>query len=96
MIDHVYISVSNMSRSLAFYAAALDPLGWRELGSYDSASGPEGVPDLRGLGDAVYGTGTAVLVRASGFASVSRARLGSTSVSSLMIGPPSMPPTRPR
>jgi len=60
MLDHVYISVSNVTRSFAFYAAALDPLGWCELGNYDSASGPEGVPDLCGLGDAAYGTGVAI------------------------------------
>jgi catechol 2,3-dioxygenase-like lactoylglutathione lyase family enzyme len=54
MIDHVYISVSDVPGSLAFYLAALGPLGWRELGSYDSPSGAEGVPDLSGLGDAAY------------------------------------------
>ena len=60
MIDHVYISVSDISRSLAFYAAALQPLGWRELGAYDSSTGPAHVPDLVGLGDREYGSGTAV------------------------------------
>jgi len=57
LIDHVYISVSDTARSLAFYAAALEPLGWRKVGKYESSSGPEGIPDLYGLGDAVYGTG---------------------------------------
>ena len=60
MIDHVYISVTNIQRSLTFYAAALKVLGWRELGSYDSSSGPNGVPDLYGLGDHVHSTGEAV------------------------------------
>ena len=60
MLDHIYISVGDVSRSLAFYASALEPLGWRELGSYDSATGPPGVPDLSGLGDSAYGSGTAV------------------------------------
>ena len=60
MIDHVYISVAEPSRSLAFYAAALKPLGWRKLGNYESAGGPDGVPDLYGLGDAAYGSGVAV------------------------------------
>ena len=60
MIDHVYISVADPTRSLAFYAAALAPLGWRKLGNYRSAGGPDGVPDLYGLGDAVYGSGVAV------------------------------------
>jgi catechol 2,3-dioxygenase-like lactoylglutathione lyase family enzyme len=60
VIDHVYISVSDVSRSVAFYSAALAPLGWRELGSYDSSSGPDPVPDLYGLGDDAYGSGVAV------------------------------------
>ena len=60
MIDHVYISVADPTRSLAFYASALAPLGWRKLGNYQSAGGPDGVPDLYGLGDAVYGSGVAV------------------------------------
>ena len=57
MIDHVYISVSDIDRSRAFYAAVLRSLGWRELGAYDSSSGPENVPDLFGFGDRVYGSG---------------------------------------
>ena len=60
MIDHVYISVADPSRSLEFYAATLKPLGWRTLGTYDSTGGPDGVPDLYGLGDAVYGSGVVV------------------------------------
>ena len=52
--------MTDLGRSLAFYAAALAPLGWRELGSYDSTTGPEGVPDLFGLGDDAYGSGSAV------------------------------------
>ena len=60
MLDHIYISVSNVPRSFAFYAAALEPLGWKDLGSYDSSTGPAGVPDLHGLGDKAYGSGVAV------------------------------------
>ena len=60
MLDHIYISVSDVPRSLAFYAATLEPLGWRELGSYDSSTGPDGVPDLFGLADDAYGSGVAV------------------------------------
>jgi catechol 2,3-dioxygenase-like lactoylglutathione lyase family enzyme len=59
VLDHVYISVTDVPRSLAFYLAALNPLGWRELGKYDSASGPKGVPDLWGICDAAYGSGIA-------------------------------------
>ena len=60
MIDHVYISVTNLDKSVDFYAAALAPLGWRWFGKYDSSSGPHGVPDLYGLGDAEYRSGDAV------------------------------------
>jgi hypothetical protein len=35
-------------------------LGWRELGSYDSSTGPAEVPDLYGLADGAYGSGVAV------------------------------------
>jgi catechol 2,3-dioxygenase-like lactoylglutathione lyase family enzyme len=60
MIDHVYISVTKIETSLAFYLEALNPLGWREFGKYDAASGPSTVPDLYGLGDHAYVTGTGV------------------------------------
>jgi catechol 2,3-dioxygenase-like lactoylglutathione lyase family enzyme len=60
MIDHVYISVNNIQKSLAFYLAALEPLGWREFGKYDAASGPDTVPDLYGIGDYTYVSSTGV------------------------------------
>ena len=60
MIDHVYISVTDIDRSLSFYLQALKPLGWRAFGNYDAASGPENVPDLFGLGDAAYVSGTGI------------------------------------
>jgi catechol 2,3-dioxygenase-like lactoylglutathione lyase family enzyme len=66
MIDHVYISVSNVEKSLAFYLAALKPLGWREFGKYDAASGPGTVPDLYGIGDRTYvsgGRGSSIWLR---------------------------------
>jgi catechol 2,3-dioxygenase-like lactoylglutathione lyase family enzyme len=60
VIDHVYISVTNIERSLAFYVEALKPLGWSPVGNYDSASGPQGVPDLYGVVDDVFGSGKAI------------------------------------
>ena len=60
MIDHVYISVTDIERSLAFYVETLKPLGWSAFSNYDSASGPKGVPSLYGIGDDVYGSGKAV------------------------------------
>jgi len=58
VIDHIYVSVTDVEKSLAFYAASLKPLGWRELGPYRSTT--EGVPDLYGLCDIAYGSGTAI------------------------------------
>src|SRR5690349_19351912 len=58
MIDHVYISVAHIEKSLAFYAEALKPLGWSLSGNYDAAGGPENVPDLYGLADSAYVSGT--------------------------------------
>ena len=49
MLDHVYISVTDPVRSLAFYVAALEPLGWQRFFDYDGASGPDTVPDLWGI-----------------------------------------------
>ncbi|WP_042377588.1 VOC family protein [Streptacidiphilus melanogenes] len=60
MIDHVYISVTDIEKSLAFYREALTPLGWDSCGRYDSTSGPDGVPDLFGLGDDTYLSGSGV------------------------------------
>jgi hypothetical protein len=60
MIDHVYISVVNIDNSVSFYAKALEPLGWRWFGQYNSESGPEDVPDLYGLGDKAYVSGEGV------------------------------------
>lgn len=60
MIDHVYISVTDIDKSLAFYSAALRPLGWKTSGNYDATSGPAGVPDLYGVADAAFGSGKAV------------------------------------
>lgn len=60
MIDHVYLSVTSIEKSLAFYLEALKPLGWSAFGKYDAASGPEGVPDLHGIGDEAYRTGKGV------------------------------------
>jgi len=50
MLDHVFISVSDIERSLAFYTAALAPLGITERVDYDGKYGPPGHPDLKGFG----------------------------------------------
>lgn len=50
MLDHVFISVSDVNRSIAFYTAALKPLGIVNRVDYDGKDGPPGHPDLRGFG----------------------------------------------
>jgi catechol 2,3-dioxygenase-like lactoylglutathione lyase family enzyme len=50
MLDHVFISVSDVERSIAFYTAALAPLGITKRVDYDGKNGPPGHPDLKGFG----------------------------------------------
>lgn len=50
LIDHVFLSVSDIDRSIAFYSAALAPLGITARVDYDGALGPAGHPDLKGFG----------------------------------------------
>lgn len=50
MLDHVFISVVDLERSIAFYSAALQPLGITSRLDYDGKDGPPGHPDLKGFG----------------------------------------------
>jgi catechol 2,3-dioxygenase-like lactoylglutathione lyase family enzyme len=50
MIDHVFLSVSDLDRSIAFYTRALAPLGITDRVDYDGKDGPPGHPDLKGFG----------------------------------------------
>jgi catechol 2,3-dioxygenase-like lactoylglutathione lyase family enzyme len=50
MLDHIFISVSNIERSIAFYEQALEPLGIHHVLDYDGEQGPVGHPDLKGFG----------------------------------------------
>jgi catechol 2,3-dioxygenase-like lactoylglutathione lyase family enzyme len=50
MLDHVFISVSDIDRSIAFYEKALAPLGIAHALDYDGRRGPAGHPDLKGFG----------------------------------------------
>jgi catechol 2,3-dioxygenase-like lactoylglutathione lyase family enzyme len=50
MLDHVFITVSDLRRSIAFYTAALAPLGIDRRLNYDGKDGPPGHPDLKGFG----------------------------------------------
>ena len=50
MLDHVFISVSDLDRSIDFYEKSLASLGIKHIVDYDGAKGPEGHPDLKGFG----------------------------------------------
>lgn len=50
MLDHVFLSVSDIARSVAFYEKALAPLGIAHVIDYDGRQGPAGHPDLTGFG----------------------------------------------
>jgi catechol 2,3-dioxygenase-like lactoylglutathione lyase family enzyme len=50
MLDHVFLTVSDVERSISFYTAALAPLGINRLFDYDGSNGPPGHPDLKGFG----------------------------------------------
>jgi len=50
MLDHVFITVRDFDRSIAFYEAALKPLGIVHAVDYDGKDGPKGHPDLKGFG----------------------------------------------
>lgn len=50
MLDHVFLTVADLERSIAFYEKALAPLGIDHAADYDGKDGPEGHPDLKGFG----------------------------------------------
>ena len=50
MLDHVFITVKDLDRSIAFYETALKPLGIVHAIDYDAKDGPKGHPDLKGFG----------------------------------------------
>lgn len=50
MLDHIFLTVSDVDRSIAFYTAALAPLGIAHQHDYDGKDGPPGHPDLKGFG----------------------------------------------
>lgn len=50
MLDHIFLSVSDIERSIRFYDATLTPLGITSRLNYDGKDGPPGHPDLKGFG----------------------------------------------
>jgi catechol 2,3-dioxygenase-like lactoylglutathione lyase family enzyme len=50
MLDHIFLSVSDIDRSIAFYTAVLAPLGIAHQHDYAGKDGPPGHSDLKGFG----------------------------------------------
>ena len=50
MLDHIFLPVSDVARSILFYEKALAPLGFSLRVDYDGKNGPPGHPDLKGFG----------------------------------------------
>lgn len=50
MLDHIFLTVSDLERSIAFYEAVLPALGISARHDYDGKDGPPGHPDLKGFG----------------------------------------------
>lgn len=50
MLDHNFLSVRDVQRSIDFYEAALAPLGFTQRHDYDGKDGPPGHSDLKGFG----------------------------------------------
>jgi catechol 2,3-dioxygenase-like lactoylglutathione lyase family enzyme len=50
LLDHVFLTVRDLPRSIAFYTRALAPLGIVHALDYDGRQGPAGHPDLKGFG----------------------------------------------
>ena len=50
MLDHLFISVGDIQRSIRFYEATLQRLGITARLDYDGKDGPPGHPDLKGFG----------------------------------------------
>ena len=50
MLDHIFLTVADLGRSIAFYEKTLAPLGIEHAIDYDGKDGPEGHPDLKGFG----------------------------------------------
>lgn len=50
MLDHIFLSVSDIVRSIGFYEATLTPLGITARHDFDGKDGPPGHPDLKGFG----------------------------------------------
>ena len=59
MLDHVFITVKDLARSIAFYETALKPLGIVHAIDYDGKEGPKDIRTSRASdGTAAYSSGS--------------------------------------
>jgi catechol 2,3-dioxygenase-like lactoylglutathione lyase family enzyme len=50
MLDHIFLTVGDIGRSIAFYERVLSLLGITARHDYNGKQGPAGHPDLKGFG----------------------------------------------
>lgn len=50
MLDHIFLTVSDIDRSVKFYEAVLPTLGITNRHDFGADEGPDGHPDLKGFG----------------------------------------------
>lgn len=50
MLDHIFLTVADIERSIRFYERVLPVLGIVDRHDYDGRDGPAGHPDLKGFG----------------------------------------------
>ena len=50
MLDHIFLTVSDLERSIAFYEKILAVIGIENRLDYDGKDGPADHPDLKGFG----------------------------------------------
>ncbi|EWY35762.1 extradiol dioxygenase [Skermanella stibiiresistens SB22] len=50
MLDHIFLTVGDMGRSIVFYERVLPLLGITDRHDYEGKQGPAGHPDLKGFG----------------------------------------------
>lgn len=50
MLDHIFLTVHDIDRAVAFYEAVLPVLGIHDRHDHDGKDGPAGHPDLKGFG----------------------------------------------
>ena len=67
LLDHVFITVKDLDRSIAFYEAVLKPLGITHAADYDGKDGPRDIPTSRASdGTAAYSSGSGMALRTPG------------------------------